>query len=174
MRRIRIKNPRIFTVSRDCKYHWSKLPRMIEIMKSSILDFSGANLIGANLSDANLFEANLSKANLFEADLSWANLSEADLFEADLCGSNLCDAIILDSKFNQVKIKDYLAIQRLGSVNRQTIIFKTETETMIRCGCFYGNIEQFRQRVKETHKDNQYAREYLAMLDFVKVRFERA
>ena len=50
-------------------------------------DWTGINLIGANLSDSNL-----SGANLFDVDLSGANLSGANLECADLRGANLLGA----------------------------------------------------------------------------------
>jgi hypothetical protein len=59
---------------------------------SGRLDFSGANLRGANLSEANLRGANLSEANLRGANLRGANLSEADLRGANLRGANLSEA----------------------------------------------------------------------------------
>ena len=50
-----IKNLKIFTVNVNCKYHWAKLPKMIQIMQESFLRFPCfANLEGANLRGANL------------------------------------------------------------------------------------------------------------------------
>ena len=55
----------------------------------SLANLSGVNLIGANLRGANFAEANLLGANLREADLRDANFYKADLGSADLRDTNL-------------------------------------------------------------------------------------
>ena len=32
---------------------------------------------------------------------------------------------------------------------------------MVRCGCFFGNLEAFKEKVKETYQNNHYAQGYL-------------
>lgn len=55
-----------------------------------------------------------------------------------------------------------------GSLNRTTTAFKTRDGGIgIRCGCFYGTLDEFRQKVKKTHGDNDYAREYLMIADLM-------
>lgn len=55
-----------------------------------------------------------------------------------------------------------------GSLNRTTTAFKTRDGGIgIRCGCFYGTLDEFRQEVKKTHGDNDYAREYLMIADLI-------
>jgi hypothetical protein len=50
-------------------------------------------------------------------------------------------------------------------------VYRTKTGCEVRCGCFNGTLEEFRARVKETHGDNQYAKEYLAIADIAEMRF---
>ena len=124
-------------------------------------DLSGANLSGANLSGANLFKANLSEADLRGADLSGANLFKANLWGADLSGANLLKSVI----------KDILIVGNIGSRRSYTIIYDTDEGIMIQCGCFFGDEKEFVAEVAEKHGNNKHARDYLAMLDFAKVRF---
>jgi uncharacterized protein YjbI with pentapeptide repeats len=206
--RVEIKNTKIFTVDVSCKYHWSKLPRFIKIMKEKYLIFKlganlrGADLRGADLCDAylcdadlrgadlygaNLCDADLSGANLYGANLRGANLRGAYLYDADLRGANLYGADLYGANLRgadlrgadkntptKLKIKDFMSVQGLGSNDRVTFFFDTEEiGLVIRCGCFYGTEKEFRKAVKETHKDGQFAKEYLAMLEVVKIRFSR-
>jgi len=129
-------------------------------------DLSGADLSGADLSGADLSGADLSGANLLRADLSGADLSGANLLRADLSGANLLRANLL-----RAIIKDILIVGNIGSRRSYTIIYDTDEGIMIKCGCFFGNIEEFIAKVSKTHGDNEHARNYLAMLDFAKVRF---
>ena len=125
-----------------------------------------AGLWEANLSGANLSGADLSGADLSEADLSEANLSGADLWRANLWGANLSEANLWGAI-----IKDFLVVGNIVSRADYTMIFDTDKGIMIKCGCFFGNIEEFIAKVSKTHGDNEHARNYLAMLDFAKVRF---
>ena len=70
------------------------------------------------------------------------------------------------------KTRDYMCFGSFGSVGRTTTIFRTNSGIGVRCGCFYGNLEEFREKVKETHKDNDFAEEYLAIADIGAMRFE--
>ena len=145
--RITIKNTKIFTVSVNCKYHWSKLPKFIEFLKNNFISFKwGADLRGAYLKGA---------------DLTGADLRGADLTGAD------------KNTPEKIKILDFMSVQGLGSQDRQTLFYKTEIGLVVQCGCFYGTEKAFRKAVKETHGTGQYAKEYLTMLKVVKVRFSR-
>jgi len=46
------------------------------------------------------------------------------------------------------------------------------TNIQVICGCFKGNLEQFEEKVKETHKGNQYERDYLLFIEKVKIYME--
>ena len=62
-------------------------------------DFTGADLIKANLTRANLTGADLIKANLTRANLTGANLTWADFTGANLTGANLTGANLTGADF---------------------------------------------------------------------------
>lgn len=67
---------------------------------------------------------------------------------------------------------DYITIKGLGSVCRNTTIFRTKENIAVKCGCFYGTLAEFVDKVKETHGNSKFAKEYLALIDLVKIHFE--
>jgi hypothetical protein len=40
----------------------------------------------------------------------------------------------------------------------------------VTCGCFNGTLDEFEKRVKETHDNSKYGREYLAMIEMIKIK----
>ena len=132
---------------------------------------NGADLRGADLGGADLGGANLRCANLRGADLGGANLCGADLGGADLRGANLrCANLRGWGKISSTS--DILILGPIGSRNDYITIYHTDKGIFIRCGCFSGTIDEFAKKVKETHKGNKHERDYLAMVDFVKRKFE--
>ncbi len=80
----------------------SEAQMTMEREEPDIMDFSCANLDGANLNDAdlsrtNLCDVKLSCAMLFGANLSGAVLSGADLYHVDLPGADLSGAVLFDA-----------------------------------------------------------------------------
>lgn len=68
---------------------------------------------------------------------------------------------------------DYLCFKGLGSSNRNTTFFKCKDGSIgVTCGCFSGSLVEFQVKVKETHGDNKYAREYLKAVEVVKIHFD--
>ena len=39
-------------------------------------------------------------------------------------------------------------------------------------GCFEGTIDEFREKVKETHGDSKFTREYLTIADLMEMHFK--
>ena len=137
----------------------------------------GANLYGANLRSANLRSANLRSANLYganlrSANLYGANLRSANLRSADLCGANLCGANLYEEWGKLEKNTDIFIAGPLGSRNGYTTFFHTDKGIFVQCGCFRGTLEEFIAKVKETHNDNEHARNYLAIAEFVKQKYQ--
>ena len=67
---------------------------------------------------------------------------------------------------------DYLCFMGLGSYNRNTTFFKChDGHIHVSCGCFHGNLAEFENRVRETHGDTKYAKEYLSCVTTVKIHF---
>ena len=61
-----------------------------------------------------------------------------------------------------------------GSKNRQTTAFRTKDGGIaVRCGCFCGTLEQFRERVKKTHGTGDYATEYLMIADLIEHKLSK-
>lgn len=67
----------------------------------------------------------------------------------------------------------YATVKGFGSNYRDTTFFVTKDGNVCaNCGCFSGTLEQFRKKVKETHKDTEYAKEYLAIADLMEMHFK--
>jgi hypothetical protein len=43
----------------------------------------------------------------------------------------------------------------------------------VRCGCFYGTLAEFREKVKERHGDSRTAKEYLMLADLMEFRLSK-
>ena len=67
---------------------------------------------------------------------------------------------------------DYATVQGFGSEYRTTTFFRTKAGDIgVRCGCFYGTLDDFRKKVKETHGDSKTAKEHLMVADLMEFRF---
>ena len=67
----------------------------------------------------------------------------------------------------------YATVKGFGSECRNTTFFVTKDGNVcVNCGCFRGTLEQFRKKVKETHKDTKYAKEYLMIADLIEMHFK--
>ena len=67
----------------------------------------------------------------------------------------------------------YATVKGFGSEYRNTTFFVTKDGNVcVNCGCFSGTLEQFREKVKETHKDTEFAKEYLAIADLMEMHFK--
>ena len=127
----------------------------------------GADLCDAYLRGAYLCDADLGGADLGGADLGGAYLGGADLRGADLGGAYLRGAGKLS------KPDDILIVGNIGSRLGYTTIYNTDNGIYVRCGCFFGNIDEFVKKVEETHKGTQHERDYKALIDFAKVKFSK-
>ena len=158
-------------------------------------DLCGANLCCANLCSADLRGADLCGANLRDADLCGANLRDADLHGADLCCANLCGADLSGANLSDTclyktnlfraylrstdlgeygylrDISDIFIVGPIGSRNDYTTFFHTEKGIFAQSGCFRGNLDEFIAKVKETHKDNHHAMDYLAIAEMVRQKY---
>lgn len=69
---------------------------------------------------------------------------------------------------------DYATAHGFGSEYRTTTFFRTKAGDIgVRCGCFYGTLEEFRAKVKETHGETKTAKEYLMVADLMEFRFSK-
>lgn len=56
-------------------------------------------------------------------------------------------------------------IQNIGS--RNSGVTYNVTKDFISCGCWTGNLFDFKKRVITTHKDNEFAVEYLGLIEYL-------
>ena len=139
-----------------------------------------ANLYGANLYGANLYGADLRSANLRSADLRSANLRSANLRSANLYGANLYGADLRSANLRSANLGDagkltgdrpYFAVGPIGSRQDVLAAFLTEKGVYLRAGCFFGTVEEFRDKLQGEHGDNVHAVEYRAALVLVEAHY---
>lgn len=114
----------------------------------------------------NTIRKTLEEAVKRDADLRGADLGDADLRDANLGDANLGDWGKLQS------VSDILTIGAIGSRDDYTTIFHTDKGILIQCGCFNGTLEEFETKVKQTHQGNKHEKDYMAMIEFAKAKFE--
>lgn len=69
---------------------------------------------------------------------------------------------------------DYATVKGFGRHNRNTTFFRCKDgKVRVVCGCFFGDMEEFRAIVKRTHGDGKLAKEYLAIADLMEMHFWR-
>ena len=86
---------------------------------------------------------------------------------AKVCGNSwVCGNAFLKTN------ADYTVIHGFGSEEGTTTFFRCKDGNIrVKCGCFYGTIDEFRYKVHETHGDSKYAKEYLMIADLMKFHF---
>ena len=58
-----------------------------------------------------------------------------------------------------------------GSRNDFTTFFACADGSIgVKCGCFYGNLDDFAKKVQATHEDNDHAKVYKAAIEVAKLR----
>jgi hypothetical protein len=150
---------------------YESLKHALEQAAREKTDLSGANLYRADLSGANLSGAYLYRADLYRADLSRANLSEANLYRADLSRANLSEANLYRadlSRANLSEAKNILFVGPIGSRGDITYIVRHDDALCVKCGCFWGTMDEFAVRVEAEHGDNEHGIAYRAVIEFVK------
>ena len=74
------------------------------------------------------------------------------------------DALISDNA-------DYALVQGFGIKFRCTTFYRGKNKKiMVNCGCFHGDLEEFRKQVKET-RSGKIAKEYLMIADLMEYHF---
>ena len=71
--------------------------------------------------------------------------------------------------------KDLIVIGPLGSRNDRIAACRNKNGGIeVATGCFHGTLEEFKKRVKRTHGENRYGKEYQAAIAFIKKFFSIA
>lgn len=76
--------------------------------------------------------------------------------------------LIQGESLKNVKIEktiDYILYGPIGS--RNSIITICKEQDKIMTGCFCGSKNEFLKAVDRTHKDNNYAKDYKKLIDFI-------
>ena len=69
------------------------------------------------------------------------------------------------------KIGSVFWISAIGSRNDTSTFFKcNDGKIRVSCGCFFGDLEKFSAKVKETHGENEYGRVYMLAIEMAKAR----
>jgi hypothetical protein len=84
---------------------------------------------------------------------------------ANLVGANLGDWGKIQS------LNDTLIVGAIGSRKAYTTLFHTDKGIFVQCGCFRGSLEDFEDKVKQIHKGNKHEKDYMAMIEFAKIKF---
>ena len=135
-----------------------------------------ANLTGAFLAGAFLTGANLRGAFLRGANLDCANLRGAFLTGANLTGANLHGAFLrgayLDGGEKLIGERPVFMTGPIGSRCGYLIAYLTDKGVRLLAGCFFGDIDTFRNELELTHGDNDHAAEYHAALVLIEKHAE--
>ena len=68
---------------------------------------------------------------------------------------------------------DYATVKGFGRYCRETTFYREkDNKIYVGCGCFRGDLEEFRKKVKENHGDSKYAKEYLMIADLMEMHFK--
>ena len=59
---------------------------------------------------------------------------------------------------------------KIGSRLGTTTFFKSKLGVEVCCGCFSGTLEQFEEKVNETHGNNKYGEEYRLAIELAKLK----
>ena len=116
----------------------------------------GASLAGAYLADSNLAGAYLAGANLVDAYLAGANLT----------GARINNGHALIGK------RPVLQLGPIGSRCALLSAYLTDAGVMIRAGCFFGTLDEFRDACIETHGESVHGREYAAAITLIETHAE--
>ena len=139
-------------------------------------NLTGANLDGAYLRGAFLAGANLAGAFLAGANLTGAFLAGAFLTGANLRGANLRGAFLrgayLDGGEKLIGERPVFMTGPIGSRCGYLIAYLTDKGVRLLAGCFFGDIDTFRNELELTHGDNDHAAEYRAALVMIEKHAE--
>ena len=70
------------------------------------------------------------------------------------------------------KERDYLTVGPVGSRNDFTTFAKDQNGNVaVSCGCFYGTLDEFSEKVGATHGNNNFGVEYRAAIELAKAHF---
>ena len=91
---------------------------------------------------------------------------------AEICNAKVGGKARISNNAYILSNKDYLCIGPMGSRDDYTTFYLDKNRNIyVKCGCFCDTIDKFKDKVIETHKDNEYAKRYLSSISFAKDNF---
>lgn len=90
--------------------------------------------------------------------------------DAQVCGDALVygDAQVCGNA-RVYKQSHWLCVGPIGSRNDFTTFFRTKSlEIYVKCGCFWGSIQAFAEKVQETHGDSDHAKRYMLAVELAR------
>lgn len=133
------------------------------IEKEDNLSHDGNALVYGN---AKIYDNALVCGNAWVCDNAWVCGDAGVCDNALVCGdAKICgNALVCDNA-------DYTTIKGFGTEYRTTTFFKCKDgKIRAKCGCFYGDLEEFREQVKTT-RNGKIAEEYLLIADLMEKHF---
>ena len=94
--------------------------------------------------------------------------------EARVCGEAMVyGKAMVCGKARICESNDYATVTGFGSQLRTTTFFRQKDNSLgVKCGCFSGTMEEFKDKVTEIHGDNKYAKEYLMIAALMELHFK--
>lgn len=70
---------------------------------------------------------------------------------------------------NAIRKIEFMQIIGIGSRKGCIYFFKCEEDIIVRCGCFFGTIDEFENEVKSVYsEEEQYYKEYIGAINYIK------
>ena len=114
------------------------------------------------------------KKSLRDSDLRGSNLSYSNLSYSNLRYSDLSYSNLRDSDGEKLTVKSNpIFIGPIGSRCDHLQAWPTDKGTYLKIGCFFGPVAEFVEKVKATHKYNNFAKQYKAAVKLIKVMVEQ-
>ena len=100
------------------------------------------------------------EGNTLKVTIEKAVSVRADLGGADLHGAYLGDKTLVGAR-------PILQIGPVGSRADYLVVYLTNAGIYITAGCWHGTRDEFSERVRETHGENEHGREYASALALI-------
>lgn len=112
---------------------------------------------------------------------SYSNIREskiygnADIFEnAEVINSSVFGSTTIRGDALITSTRDWASAESFGFRDSSTTFFRCKDgKVRVACGCFFGTIKEFKKRVKEDHSDDKFGKEYLKLIELMKLRFSK-
>ena len=65
-------------------------------------------------------------------------------------------------------------ISKIGSRNGTTTFFRSKLGIEVSCGCFFGTIDQFAEKVGQTHGDNEHGKAYRLAIEIARLHINQS